>query len=141
MPQKDIVHHPYFNQLEWPGGAALIDIARKGVEYSFLPLLNVYYGFSLEKWATILHVSDRTLFRYEKEKKYFSFIQAEKLLKLSLLLKIALRSVRDASSFRAWLLLPNTALGDVTPASLLDTFTGTEMVISVLIRAEYGILS
>lgn len=137
----DIRQHPVFEQVEWPVSAALIETIRNGLGYEMLPLLNLHYGFTLEQWSVILQVSDRTLFRYEKENKPFGPIQSEKLLKLCLLLKIAWRNFRDISSFRTWLSLPNTVLGDVAPISLLDTFSGTEMVISVLVRAEYGILS
>jgi putative toxin-antitoxin system antitoxin component (TIGR02293 family) len=141
MALMDIRQHPVFEQVEWPINVELVETIRKGIEYQMLSLLNVHYGFSLEQWAVILQVSDRTLLRYEKESKPFGPIQSEKLLKLCLLLKLAWRNFRDIYSFRTWLALPNTALGEVAPISLLDTFSGTEMVISVLIRAEYGILS
>lgn len=141
MTPTDIRQHSVFNQIEWPVSVSMMPTIRNGIAYDFLPLLNVYYGFTMEQWSHILHLSDRTLFRYERESKPFAPIQSEKLLKLCLLLKVGLRNFKDVPSFRIWLSLPNTALGGVTPFSLFDTFSGTEMVISILIRAEYGILS
>ncbi|MEI6827842.1 MAG: antitoxin Xre/MbcA/ParS toxin-binding domain-containing protein [Desulfuromonadales bacterium] len=46
---------------------------------------------------------------------------------------------KDDSKIACWLKSPNYALGNVTPASLLDTIPGMEIVLDELGRIEHGV--
>ena len=49
--------------------------------------------------------------------------------------------LRAVENFLEWLSLPNKALANKTPLSLLKTKYGTDMVMDVLVRIQHGVFS
>lgn len=86
-----------------------------------------------------LHLSERTLQRYEKENKAFVAPQAERILAIALLYKKGVSVFGSKEAFNAWLQLDNLALGQVKPISLLDSSFGISLLHDELGKIEYGI--
>lgn len=137
-----IIEDPAYQMISEPEVAYMQSVSRSGLSYAyFQKLCDSYSALSMKDWAEILHISERTLQRYEKDEKLMASTLAEKLIQMSLLLKTGLRVFEDAELFNQWLNTPNIALGKVAPKSLLDTHFGIEMAKDILIRAEQGIFS
>lgn len=119
----------------------LMTIAREGIGYDiFSPLLSKY-PFSLEDWSHYLHLSERSLQRYRKEKKTFDPLQAEKILQITMLYEQGVEVFGSKENFDIWLGTTSIALGNVKPKDLLDTSFGIDMLATELIRIEHGVLA
>ena len=55
---------------------SLIDIAQKGISFKFFDGLSKKFPFSMQDWADFLHISGKTLSRYQKEDKSFEVLQS-----------------------------------------------------------------
>ena|ERR1700712_4777666 len=65
----------------------MVNILREGVEFTYLNSISDRINFTLEDWASFLHLSERTIQRYKKEKKPFDTIYSEKIVQIDLLYK------------------------------------------------------
>jgi len=63
----------------------LIDTVRQGIKFSNFTELVKISPFNLTEWSDFLHLSERTMQRYKKEKTTFSNIHSEKILQITLL--------------------------------------------------------
>jgi putative toxin-antitoxin system antitoxin component (TIGR02293 family) len=137
-----ILEDETYLKAEEPQSAYMVAQSRQGIPYSFLEKLSAaYHCLSPQDLSKILHVSERTLHRYEKDQRILPPPVSEKLLQLSMLFKAGLRVFEDIDAFNQWLSLPNIALGQVAPKSLLDTHFGIKLVQDVLFRLEHGVFS
>ncbi len=119
----------------------IIAKSRKGIAYkTFAYILNEEL-FDLEEWSVYLHLSLRTLQRYQKQKIGLDATATEKILAIIELCLIGEEVFGDQESFSNWLRTNNLALGNVKPKELLDTAKGISMVMDELIRIEHGILA
>ncbi|MCY7360452.1 MAG: MbcA/ParS/Xre antitoxin family protein [Ignavibacteria bacterium] len=96
--------------------------------------------FSINEWAEYIHLSERSMLRYKTDKKKFSPINSEKIIKLEQLIIKANDVFGDAEKAKRWFHSPNRVLGSA-PVDLLDTSFGIDKVTQVLGRIEYGIYS
>ncbi len=120
---------------------ALLAIVREGIDFdAFRPLLSKY-PFSIEDWSRYLHLSERTLQRYKKEKKTFDPLQTEKILQITMLYERGVQVFGDKQNFDTWLNTVSLALGNKSPKELLDTAFGIDLVSDELIRIEHGVLA
>ena len=120
---------------------SLIDAVRNGISFSFFNSLVRSSPFSLPEWSSFLHLSERTLQRYKKEKKNFGPVYSEKILEITMLYKYGKDIFGDEKNFHAWLDSSNVALGNSSPKQLLDNNFGIEMVKDELGRIEHGVLA
>jgi putative toxin-antitoxin system antitoxin component (TIGR02293 family) len=67
--------------------------------------------------------------------------ESERLYRLAKVLASAESVLGSKDKARHWLNSPNRALGEVAPLCLLETESGTDEVMNVLGRIEYGIYS
>ncbi len=65
----------------------LINKIRLGIEYSLFANLVSKSPFSLTEWSHFLHLSERTMQRYKREKKTFDAVSSEKIVEIALLYK------------------------------------------------------
>lgn len=114
---------------------------RNGLSYKSLSNAQSLMPFSTQEWATMLHVSKRSIERLKKESKKLTSSQSEKLIEVALLYDYGLDVFGDAKKFPRWLERSNLALGGVTPKSLLDTNQGIKAIKTELSRIEYGVLA
>jgi len=120
---------------------SLINAVRNGISYSFFSNLVRISTFSLPEWSYFLHLSERTLQRYKKEKKNFGPVYSEKILEITMLYKYGKEVFGNEENFSSWLDSSNIALGNSSPKQLLDSNFGIEMVKDELGRIEHGVLA
>lgn len=119
----------------------LIRIVRKGIKFKVFDLMLTTGPFTMKEWANYLHLSERTLQRYRKEKKVFEPLQSEKILELALLQKRGIEVFGNPDKFNLWIETVNIALGSVKPKELLDNSFGIELIKDELTRIEHGVLA
>ena len=119
----------------------LANSARKGIEYKFFELFASLIPFSFRDWSSILHLSERTLQRHQKQKKAFDSLQSEKILEVALLYKRGVEIFGSNTNMNAWLDTENLVMGKVRPKSLQESSFGIRRINDELTRIEYGVLS
>ena len=119
----------------------LIKVARNGIGYSRFATLAKAFPFTVSDWSAFLHVSERTLQRYQKEGKAFDPVSSERIIEITLLYKQAVNVFGSRKKLDIWISEPNLALGGSKPKDLLDSSLGVQLVRNERQRIEYGILS
>ena len=119
----------------------LIRTSRKGIDYSFFQKIVGTNLFTFKEWSNYLHVSERTLQRYRKEKRTFDPIQSERILEISLFIKLGIEIFGNIEKLNSWLITDNLALGNIKPKELLDNTFGIGLLKDELTRIEYGVLA
>ncbi len=118
----------------------LIDLINTGITKTALQNLASYLSFSMHQMATLLPVTERTIQRYTPQK-HFNPIISEHILQIAEVAAKGSEVFKNKENFITWLNLPNKALANKTPLSLLNTKYGTDMVLDVLVRIEHGVFS
>lgn len=120
---------------------SIIQNIRNGVRFqSFISILK-QSPFSISEWSYFLHISDRTMQRYQKEDKTFDQLQSEKIYEIVLLYRMGSQVFGGSDAFNVWLHTKNITLGNVTPKELLDSSFGISLIKDELHRIEYGIFA
>lgn len=119
----------------------LIDMVRQGIKFSSFTEFVKLSPFNLNEWSGFLHLSERTMQRYQKEKATFSVPHSEKILQITLLFNYGVEVFGNKTKFNTWLETDNLALGKIKPKQLLDNSFGIELVKDELTRIEHGVLS
>jgi putative toxin-antitoxin system antitoxin component (TIGR02293 family) len=120
---------------------SLINTVRQGISFAAFMNLVSKSPFSVSEWSAFLHLSERTMQRYKKEKKTFEPIHTEKILEITLLYKKGVEVFGDKERFNAWLQANSVALGNVKPKELLDNTFGISLLDDELGRIEHGVLA
>lgn len=119
----------------------LIKKSREGMKYAAFARLQKQLPLKVSDWSNILHLSERTLQRYKKEKIDLSPIYSEKVLEIKLLFNKGVEVFGNIENFSQWLVSKNIALGGVQPISLLDNTFGIMLLKDQLTRIEHGVLA
>ncbi|MBN2213424.1 MAG: DUF2384 domain-containing protein [Bacteroidales bacterium] len=119
----------------------LIETSRKGIDLDSFDELSAEFPFNLSDWSKILHISERTIQRYRRDKKKLDSIHTDRLLQIMILLNKGVEVFGNPNNFMTWLNSINIALGGITPISLLDNAFGINMVTNELTKIEYGVLA
>jgi len=126
------------------GGTAeridLMKLSEKGVNKDALLRLAKYLDLSLSQMAELLPVTQRTIQRYDRNHRFNQAV-SEHILQIT---EVALRGANVFGSrdrFVTWMKSNSPALGNRTPASLLGSRFGAEMVLDELGRIEHGVVS
>lgn len=97
--------------------------------------------FTQAEWASLLHVSERTLQRYAKNNGSFAPINAERALQIEKVLKEAKATFGKVENFYTWIKgNPYMLEGDLSFNSL-TTYEGIQKVLIQLGRIQHGILA
>jgi putative toxin-antitoxin system antitoxin component (TIGR02293 family) len=118
----------------------LIELSSKGVTKDALLRLASSLSMSISEMAKLLPVTERTIQRY-KPKQRFNRVVSEQVLQIA---EVTVRGVKvfgDRKKFLSWMKSSSPALGNRTPASLLRSRFGTEVVLDELGRIEHGVIS
>jgi putative toxin-antitoxin system antitoxin component (TIGR02293 family) len=129
------------NILEEPDPVYLINTSRKGVEFAQFNKIADKLPFLNSEWCSYLHISERTMHRYKKEKKSFDTIQSERILEINYLFQKGTQVFGSYDVFGEWLDATNIALGGVKPKDLLDSTFGISLIKDELIRIEHGVFA
>ena len=119
----------------------LTNMVREGVPFPYFTKLSTQIQVGFDEWSSYLHLSERTIQRYKKEKKSFDPIYSEKILQIELLYKKGISVFGNNANFYTWMDTKNTALGGVTPKDMLDTSFGITLIYDELGRIEHGVLA
>jgi len=119
----------------------LIEAIRKGLNFSVFTKLADISPFTSLEWSNYLHLSERTMQRYKKEKKSFDSLQSERILQIALLNKLGVEVFGSQQKYNHWLETDNLALGRIKPKELLDNSFGISLLKDELTRIEYGVLA
>jgi len=119
----------------------IIKAIKNGIQFNFFEKLTANISFSLREWACYLHLSERSMQRYKKERGRFSASTSEKIVSIAMLNKYGVEVFGNQESFNIWLNAVNLGMGNIKPKSLLDSSFGIQMIKEELTRIEYGILS
>ena len=130
-----------YNTLDDTRMINLIDTVRKGISFSLFLSLVDRSPFSIIEWSAFLHLSERTIQRYRKEKKRFDPIHSEKIVEITMLYNLGTEIFGDKVKFDSWLESDNIALGGQKPKAFLDNTFGIGLLKDELIRIEQGVLA
>lgn len=119
----------------------LIKKSREGIKYAAFNSLQKEIPLNQEEWSRILHLSERTLQRYKKDKIDFGPIYSERIIEVQLLFNKGIEVFGNLEKFHNWLNSRSIALGGINPVSLLDNTFGIMMLKDELTRIEYGVLA
>jgi putative toxin-antitoxin system antitoxin component (TIGR02293 family) len=119
----------------------MVNMLREGVAFTYLNSISDRINFTLEDWASYLHLSERTIQRYKKEKKPFDTIHSEKIVQIDLLYKKGADVFGSEENFHTWMETKSIPLGGVKPKGLLDTTYGINLITDELGRIEHGIFA
>ncbi len=125
--------------LDAPTDFDLVKLIRNGLTKKALDRIITAYNITALDMANILHVSDRTMRRYETES-VLEPEQSERLIELAKLFAHGISVFGSSERFRRWLNSEIFSLGGQKPIGLLDTSIGISLVDDTLGRIEYGIV-
>ena len=137
MKQKPVKKYPVIED----DTVNMVNMLREGVAYTYLNSISDRINFTLEDWSSYLHLSERTIQRYKKDKKPFDTIYSEKIIQIDQLYKKGAEIFGNEDNFHTWMETKSIPLGGVKPKELLDTTYGINLVADELGRIEHGIFA
>jgi putative toxin-antitoxin system antitoxin component (TIGR02293 family) len=96
-------------------------------------------SFTQVEWASILHLSERTLQRYSKDDKSFEGIYVDRILQLEKLIDTGLETFESTTAFYNWLKTPKTVLGTLITFESLYHSQGIQEIYQQLQRIQQGV--
>ena len=127
------------------GGAKLNDLdiikfARQGFPKRVLLALAKKISLSVQELSVILHISERTLQRYDDDA-IIKTEYAEKAVELARLYARGQEVFGTMEKFKLWVKAPSLIFNGEAPIAMLDTSAGFDMVFRELGRIEHGIFA
>ena len=153
FPEREVVLHKVeepmavyhtsavYSSIDDKGVLSIIDSINRGISFATFEAIIKKYSFTIQNWAEFLHISNKTLSRYQKESKTFDALQSERILQIEILYSKGEAVFGDRSHFTQWLETKNLALGDILPLDLLKTSFGINLLMDELTRIEHGVLA
>ena len=120
---------------------SIMDMIRNGVTFNQFEKVAKRIPFSTTECSNFLHISERTIQRYQAEHKPFEPLQSEKITQLTMLCNYGINVLGSATNFFSWLNTPSVALGNIAPKSFLDNSFGIDYIKHELGRIEHGVLA
>ena len=110
-------------------------------EYSFKKFkkLTDLMPFTQSEWASMLHLSERTLQRYAKSNASFEAIYTDRILLLQKMIRLGLETFVSAEVFYQWLKKEKQVMGHSIGFSSLLSEKGIQEIIDQIGRIQYGI--
>ena len=115
--------------------------ALKDFTYSEFKKISDKTPFTQSEWASMLHVSERTLQRYAKTNGSFAPINAERALQIDNVIKRGKEVFGSIDKFYNWIKRNPNMLEANLSLSSLTTAEGINNVLTQLGRIEHGILA
>ena len=127
-------------KLSKPGDA--VKAVRSGLPVACVDRLGKSLGVSISVVGRATNIAERTLIRRRQENEgRLKTDESERVLRLGLLLDRAEEVLGGLEAARAWLAMPNQALGDCAPLEYANTEPGAREVEALLGRIEHGVFS
>nr|WP_249665389.1 antitoxin Xre/MbcA/ParS toxin-binding domain-containing protein [Mucilaginibacter sp. Bleaf8] len=118
----------------------VIKLTRQGLPKKVLLSLAGKISLTLQELAGIMHISERTLQRYEDDT-VVKTEYAEKAIELARLYTRGQEVFGSMDKFKQWMKTPSHVFQSEMPVSLLDTSVGFDLVLRELGRIEHGIFA
>lgn len=118
----------------------MLTLSRQGLPKSGLMALAKKISLTLQEFAGIMHISERTLQRYDDDA-IIKVEYAEKAVELARLYTRGQEVFGSLDKFKIWMKSPVHVFKGEAPVSLLDTSIGFDMVFKELGRIEHGIFA
>jgi len=122
------------------GDYDLLQQSRKGVAKSIILSLAKKISLSIQELSNIMHISERTLQRYDDDA-IIKTEYAEKAIELARLYTRGEEVFNSMEKFKTWMKTPSVIFNNESPVTLLDTSFGFDMVFKELGRIEHGIFA
>jgi putative toxin-antitoxin system antitoxin component (TIGR02293 family) len=129
---KKAVPHNFESEMD------LVRQSEKGIKMISVKSVSDFLGISLEKMSQLLNVSLRT-FQRKKEQDIMSASISQKTIDLAEVAAKGIEVFGDKAIFNLWLTEEVKSLGNKKPIELLNTSTGTRLVMQTLGRLQYGV--
>ncbi|MGV3505394.1 MAG: type II toxin-antitoxin system Xre/ParS family antitoxin [Adhaeribacter sp.] len=118
-----------------------IHLAARGINANIINNFRTYFNIPRDTAAHMLNISEPTLYRWQKANKPLDRNSSVKLFEITDLFLYGTEVFGSKDHFFKWLALPNTALGGLEPAELIEIPGGISKVRDVLGRIAYGVYS
>jgi putative toxin-antitoxin system antitoxin component (TIGR02293 family) len=118
----------------------LIKFTRQGFKKQAILTLAKKISLNLQELAAIMHISERTLQRYD-DNEIIKPEYAEKAVELVRLYTRGEEVFGSLERFKLWMKTPVHVFRGETPVSLLDTSVGFDIIFKELGRIEHGIFA
>ncbi|QJD97519.1 DUF2384 domain-containing protein [Mucilaginibacter robiniae] len=118
----------------------VVELTRQGLSKKVLLSLAQKISLTLQELAGIMHISERTLQRYDEEA-IVKTEYAEKAVELARLYTRGEEVFGSLDKFKLWMKTPGHVFKGEAPIALLDTSVGFDMVLKELGRIEHGIFA
>ena len=119
----------------------LLKLSRKGIPIGLFEEIVRSSAYTIKEWSRFLHLTERTIQRYKKEKRTFEPLQSERIIEISKLQLKGIEIFGSRANFEEWMNSKIIALGNIRPMELLDSSFGIDMLMDELGRIEHGILA
>lgn len=118
----------------------IVRFAREGFPKRVLLALAKKISLNIQELSNILHISERTLQRYDDDA-IIKTEYAEKAVELARLYTRGDEVFGSMDKFKLWVKAPSIVFNGEAPVSMLDTSAGFDMVFKELGRIEHGIFA
>lgn len=118
----------------------IMKLTRQGLPKRALMLFAKKISLTLQELSNIMHISERTLQRYD-DTEIVKTEYAEKAIELARLYTRGEEVFGSLDKFKAWMKTPVHVFHNETPVSLLDTSVGFDILFKELGRIEHGIFA
>ncbi len=124
-------------KVEEPVAVYLTDVA--SFTYRKFKRIADMVPFTQAEWASILHLSERTLQRYAKTNHSFEGIYTDRILQLQELIETGLNTFNSPEAFYNWLKKDKPVMGHLLNFESLVTNRGIQETINQLVRIQQGV--
>jgi putative toxin-antitoxin system antitoxin component (TIGR02293 family) len=121
--------------------ASVMYYARKSLGYNQFTKIADLIPLDMQEWSDNLHISERTMQRYKKEKKSFAPIYTERILEITQLYHLGSEILGNKELFNQWMNSSNLAIGGEKPKDLLNSISGINLLKDELGRIQHGVFS
>ena len=125
--------------LDAADSARTIETVRNGLPAPTVDYVASLLSISRAALLGALHIPASTIERRIRTQAKLSAEESDRITRVAKVLRRAVAVFGDAAQAKAWMTDKVSALGGVSPLSLLDTSEGAELVFACLGRIEYGV--
>jgi putative toxin-antitoxin system antitoxin component (TIGR02293 family) len=130
------------NEYTWTSKLERVNLIRTGVPYGSIDVISKRINVPVKEVLHIFGLPQTTYNKKRREKSLLNGRDSEVVLLLTELVDYGVEVFNDEEDkFLRWMKKQNYSLGDNSPESLLDSFTGIQEVRNCLNRIEYGNLA
>lgn len=144
VPDSQQVREPAAEYIRTPGSGnptlMNFNLTRNGLKKKNLMKLKAETKLTLEEIAGYLHITPRTIQRYNEEQTLSQPV-SERIVSITEVYNRGYQVFEDPASFQEWIATPSRAFNNKPPKSYLDNHYGVALILDELGRIEHGIFA